>query len=69
MSLWQDHDTEVSSRLYELEGRRVHGDLALVLPRLRPAHRLQHQQVLTLPYHLGALKVYLDTICVENHSL
>ena len=69
MSLWQDHDGEVRGGLYELEGRSVHCHLARVLATLPPAHRLQDQQVLPVPDHLGALQVYLDVVRVEHHPL
>ena len=69
MSLREDHHGEVGGGLDELEGRRVHRHLTGVLPALSPGHRLQDQQVLPLPDHLGALQVYLDLIGAEDQPL
>ena len=69
MSLREDHHGEVGGGLYELERRSVHRHLTGVLPALGPGHRLQDQQVLPLPDHLGTLQVYLDLIGAEHQPL
>ena len=43
--------------------------LTLVLSTLSPGHALQHEEMLHLPDHLGALQVDLDGVRVEHHPL
>ena len=43
--------------------------LTLILSTLLPGHALQHEEMLHLPDHLGALQVDLYGVRVEHHPL